>query len=196
MQPMKDILKELRKSKKYSQEDMAAIVGLSKSAISMYERGERMPDNETLAKYASHFGVDYNFLHGYISDNCNEATRFCDRLKKALALRNMKASALAKKINVNRSYVSNWLAGKYNAKTDKQIEIAKILSVSPAWLAGHNVPMQEEKSSLKCQLTEEMIIYYRDGRTIIKRFSPEQIRAIHAFLEAMPGEPKEEEDKT
>ena len=70
MPAMKDIIKQLRKSKKYSQADMAKVIGLSKSAISMYERGERSPDNETLAKYASHFGVDYNYLHGYVIPAC------------------------------------------------------------------------------------------------------------------------------
>ena len=115
---------------------------------------------------------------------------FAERLKLALENKGMKSSVLAYRINVHRSYVSNWFSGKYKANSEKQLEIAKILGVSPAWLAGHDVPMfeeEKEKSSLNDELSEEIVIYHRDGKNIVKRFSSEQIKAIHAFLEAMPG---------
>ena len=113
---------------------------------------------------------------------------FAERLRIALDNKGMKPSVLAYRVNVHRSYVSNWLSGKYKANSEKQLEIAKILGVSPAWLAGHDVPMQEEeKDSIDEALPEEIVIYHRDGKNIVKRFSPEQIKAIHAFLEAMPG---------
>ena len=116
---------------------------------------------------------------------------FAERLKLALENKGMKSSVLAYRINVHRSYVSNWLSGKYKANSEKQLEIAKILGVSPAWLAGHDVPMLEEKEAEKspaeAELSEEIVIYHRNGKNIVKKFSPEQIKAIHAFLEAMPG---------
>ena len=114
---------------------------------------------------------------------------FSERLKIALENKGMKPSVLAYRVNVHRSYVSNWLSGKYKANSEKQLEIAKILGVSPAWLAGHDVPMQEEqeKSALDEEISEQIVIYHRDGKNIVKRFSSEQIKAIHAFLEAMPG---------
>jgi transcriptional regulator with XRE-family HTH domain len=120
---------------------------------------------------------------------------FAERLKIALDNKGMKSSVLAYRINVHRSYVSNWLSGKYKANSEKQLEIAKILGVSPAWLAGHDVPMQEEteKSSASAELSEQVVIYHRDGKNIVKKFSPEQIKAIHAFLEAMPAVSTEEE---
>ena len=85
----------------------------------------------------------------------------------------MKSSVLAYRINVHRSYVSNWLSGKYKANSEKQLEIAKILGVSPAWLAGHDVPMQEqtEKSSASAELSEQVVIYHRDGKNIVKKCS-------------------------
>ena len=121
---------------------------------------------------------------------------FAERLDIALKNKGMKPSVLAYRINVHRSYVSNWLSGKYKANSEKQLEIAKILGVSPAWLAGHDVPMQEEekeRSTLDEELSEEIVIYHRDGKNIVKRFSPEQIKAIHAFLEAIPGISSEED---
>ena len=121
---------------------------------------------------------------------------FAERLKLALESKGMKASVLAYRINVHRSYVSNWLSGKYKANSEKQLEIANILGISPAWLAGHDVPMHEEKEKhpLEGEISEEIVIYHRDGKNIVKKFSPEQIKAIHAFLEAMPGVESEESE--
>ncbi|MCB6475556.1 helix-turn-helix domain-containing protein [Emergencia timonensis] len=57
-----DRLKELRERKGISQASLADDLGVSKSAISMYERGERNPDFETLETIADYFNVDMNYL--------------------------------------------------------------------------------------------------------------------------------------
>ena len=45
-----DILKQLRKRKHMSQIELSTTLGISRSAISMYESGERMPDYEMMKK--------------------------------------------------------------------------------------------------------------------------------------------------
>lgn len=57
-------LKELRERKGLSQVALADKLGVSKSAVSMYERGERNPDFETLEIIADFFNVDMNYLLG------------------------------------------------------------------------------------------------------------------------------------
>lgn len=57
-------LKELRERKGLSQVALADKLGVSKSAVSMYERGERNPDFETLEVIADFFNVDMNYLLG------------------------------------------------------------------------------------------------------------------------------------
>ena len=44
----KDVLKALRKDYDLTQEQLADRMGISKSAISMYENGNRKPDYEAL----------------------------------------------------------------------------------------------------------------------------------------------------
>jgi transcriptional regulator with XRE-family HTH domain len=44
------ILKEARQAKKFTQEDLAHIIGKSKNVISNWERGDNKPDIETLAE--------------------------------------------------------------------------------------------------------------------------------------------------
>lgn len=58
------ILRDLRKSKGLTQRELAAILGISFSAVSMYERGEREPDFEMIEAIADTFNVDMNYLLG------------------------------------------------------------------------------------------------------------------------------------
>ena len=58
------ILKLLRAEKAMSQQDLADALGISKSAINMYERGERQPNFETLESIADYFNVDIDYLLG------------------------------------------------------------------------------------------------------------------------------------
>ncbi len=57
-------LKALRAEKEISQQELANIIGVSKSSINMYERGEREPSFETLESVADYFNVDMDYLMG------------------------------------------------------------------------------------------------------------------------------------
>lgn len=58
------ILKLLRTEKSMSQQELADALGISKSAINMYERGERQPNFEVLESIADYFNVDIDYLLG------------------------------------------------------------------------------------------------------------------------------------
>lgn len=47
-----------------SQQELADALGISKSAVNMYERGERQPNFETLETIADFFNVDIDYLLG------------------------------------------------------------------------------------------------------------------------------------
>lgn len=64
MSSFKDSLKRYRLEHKLSQAELAEQLGLSTSAISMYEVGKREPDFETEEKIADFFGVDLDTLRG------------------------------------------------------------------------------------------------------------------------------------
>lgn len=57
-------LKELRKSRHLSQRELADKMHISKSAVSMYESGQREPDHKTLEEIADYFNVDIDYLLG------------------------------------------------------------------------------------------------------------------------------------
>lgn len=57
-------LKMLRTNKGLSQMEFAKQVQLSKSAVNMYERGEREPSFKVLETIADYFNVDLDYLLG------------------------------------------------------------------------------------------------------------------------------------
>lgn len=57
-------IKMLRERERMSREDLAKEIGVSYSAIAMYERGEREPDSEKLLKIAETFNVTTDYLLG------------------------------------------------------------------------------------------------------------------------------------
>ena len=64
MGDFKSVLKILRKSNNLTQDMLAKKLGLSRSAIGMYEKGSRKPDYEILEKIADFFNVDIDYLLG------------------------------------------------------------------------------------------------------------------------------------
>ena len=57
-------LRLLRTSRGLSQSDLAKFLGISKSSVNMYERGEREPGLETLEAIGDFFNVDMDYLLG------------------------------------------------------------------------------------------------------------------------------------
>ena len=60
----KDILKELRKSRGYTHNELANRLNVSSGIIGMYESGSRRPSYEMLEVLADFFNVDIDYLTG------------------------------------------------------------------------------------------------------------------------------------
>jgi len=58
------VLRQLRTLLNLSQEELGKKVGVSASAIGMYEQGRREPDHEILCRLAEVFGVSTDYLLG------------------------------------------------------------------------------------------------------------------------------------
>ena len=69
---------------------------------------------------------------------------FSERLKNALSERGMKQTELSERTGISKSSISEWLNGRYEAKADKIVLIAKVLNVNESYLIGLDVPMENE----------------------------------------------------
>lgn len=61
---MKNRLKEIRQEKNLSQTDIAKALGVTRQAISLYEKGDRELKLETWQKLADYFNVSVPYLQG------------------------------------------------------------------------------------------------------------------------------------
>lgn len=57
-------IKLLREEKQIKQDELAKILSISPSAVGMYERDEREPNDEITLKLAEYFGVSTDYLLG------------------------------------------------------------------------------------------------------------------------------------
>ena len=62
-----------------------------------------------------------------------------------------KTAELARRVNIGRNSICDYLKGKYEAKQDKLHSLVKALNVDEGWLMGYNIN-QEKIAILKCQL--------------------------------------------
>ena len=69
-------LKELRKEKKLSQEDLGKVMNISGRTISYFEAGERSPSPEILNKLADVFNVSVDYLIGRTNLRSNDARAY------------------------------------------------------------------------------------------------------------------------
>lgn len=66
-----------------------------------------------------------------------------ERLSIALSKRDINQTKLVELTGLNKSAISSYLNGKYEPKSDAVELMAKALHVSPTWLAGFDVQMEE-----------------------------------------------------
>lgn len=83
-----NIFRKIREQSGLTQQQMADKLGVSRSAIGMYENGEREPNFETLGLIADTFNVDMNYLLGkkpttevipdryYLDDDARDMAQF------------------------------------------------------------------------------------------------------------------------
>ena len=115
-------------------------------------------------------------------------SNFADRLKLALELRNIKATKLSELTNVNKSTISQYLSGEYEAKKDRIELFAEVLNVNELWLRGYDLPMENEDDKKKDILIKE----YQLSADEIREY--ENIAMTTSTL-MFNGKPVTEEDK-
>lgn len=106
-----EVLKQLRQSRGMSQEELAEIIGVSKSTIGMYEQGNRIPKADaTLKKIAEYFKISLDALMGfssfeYSSNNIN--VPILEKYTKLNSLGQEKADSYISDLLENPKYVAD-----------------------------------------------------------------------------------------
>lgn len=81
----KNRIAALRKNRNLTQDDMSTTLGISRAALSHYEKGRREPDYDTLINIADFFKVSLDYIMGRTDDPLAsldpENREFIDRLE-------------------------------------------------------------------------------------------------------------------
>ena len=72
---------------------------------------------------------------------------FQNRLKEALDSSGLSQAELARRANIGRNSISDYLKGKYEAKQDKLHALAQVLNVDEGWLMGYDVKQGRKVTS-------------------------------------------------
>ena len=74
-------------------------------------------------------------------------TTFRERLKTAMAARDLKQTDLCRLTVISNSTMCNYMGGRYEPKSDKIYLLARALNVSEAWLMGLDTDMERTDMS-------------------------------------------------
>lgn len=94
-----------------------------------------------------------------------------NRIREALALRNMKQVELCEKTGIKKSSVNNWLSQRWQPKQDAIMKMAQALDVSEMWLAGYDVPMDRPIEQKKSDELAQLIHSIRGDKELQNLFT-------------------------
>lgn len=135
---------ELRKRRGLTQAELARSIGISRSALSLYEIEKREPDIETLNKLASLFEVPVGYILGneqevidyanYTMNTPEFALDFKMRIRDLMAEQKMSEADFAKRTGFNYEEKDSYLYGNRIPSIEDLIKIAGALNVSTDYL--------------------------------------------------------------
>jgi len=135
---------ELRKSRGLTQAELARSIGISRSALSLYEIEKREPDIETLSKLASLFEVPVGYILGneheiidyanYTMDIPEFGYEFKCKLREILQERSISAKQFSEMTGFHPDDVDLYLFGNKIPSLEELIKIAGALNVSADYL--------------------------------------------------------------
>ena len=116
---------------------------------------------------------------------------FAERLRTVMDMKGLSNSAIAKLCEIDKSNITRYLSGKYEAKQDVIYKMASRLNINPAWLMGYDVPIDGSADILPTE-DDEYTSYLEELRTrpemkmlfkTSKNMTTEQIKAVVQMLE-------------
>ena len=105
---------------------------------------------------------------------------FWEKLLEICNARGESPNGVAKKIGVASCSVTSWKNGG-RPRDSTLLKLASYFGVTVDYLLG-NEPASPAAP------TENVVIFHRDGKTVTKKFSKEQMEMLAKMLEALPEE--------
>ncbi|WPD17983.1 XRE family transcriptional regulator [Thermaerobacter composti] len=135
-------IRRLREARGWSLRQLEARSGVSNSAISLIERGKRIPNSETLRRLAAALGVTIRELYEDDGGTWSPPALagLSARLRRARARAGLSQQEVASKLNVTQQAVSSWESGTRRPDPDVLVQLAKLYRVPVSYLLGEPEP--------------------------------------------------------
>lgn len=154
MEKFHEKLKELRKEKGFTQQEVADLVHVNRVQYTNWESGKRQPSYERLSMLACIFDVSIDFLLSeYIEISKERLLKlktegekmkvFPQRLKEARQNKQLTQNSLSNMLNISQGAYANWENGKREPNFETLLKLASILKTTTSYLLG-------EKNEFDC----------------------------------------------
>lgn len=155
---------QLRKEKGLTQTQLASELGITRSALSLYEIEKREPDTNTLIEISSYFGVSTDYLLGY-SDNRistqelewrhpHTENRLGTILKKYRIQNKITEDKFVKALGIKKELLSKIELGIYTPSFSLLQKISEITGYDIDFLTGAKLETRQSGGISELQLFE------------------------------------------
>lgn len=168
-------LKSLREMHGLTQDEFSRLIGISRSAIGMYEKDQREPDLRTLHRFCGFFRTDMNHLLG--------VKKPYEDLSVGIKIKQLRESSgktqadLAKILGVSDQAISAWENGHKQPRTKYLIAMARHYGIKPSWFIDEDSHEDSRRSAL--QIVDGLQKLEQEDETIKKyQKLPEKYKAV------------------
>lgn len=133
-------IKRYMSEKGITAKDLSKALDVPYTTVLSWIKAEYYPRIDKIEKMSEFFGILKSDL---IEDKNSKMKKCSDRITEALNIRGMKQADLCAKTGIPKSAISQYVSGAFEPKQDRLMLIAQALEVSPVWLMGFDVPMEQ-----------------------------------------------------
>jgi transcriptional regulator with XRE-family HTH domain len=181
-------LRELRNKKGLTLKQLGSIIGVAESTVSLYEKGKRQPDNDTLIRIADYFGVSVDYLLGNSEEpadeapeqgqNISAATQSAIVIKTLAKLKGITLKQLTESAGIGRNTISRMVQG-HMPGIDVLTKIAEQLDCPVEMLLDIDTGEPDTPADQRvAEMTERM-----------NNMTDEQLEQFYAVFRALIGKP-------
>lgn len=138
-------LRQLRKFNNYTTDEVANLLGITRTAYVNYESGIRKPNIDKFIMLSKIYNTSVDYLLGLTNIDNNKtfvdntlANNFSERLKIIRKNMGLKQQDVADMLQMDRSSYAGYEIGKSKPPLEKLIEIANYFNVPLDYLTGRN----------------------------------------------------------
>lgn len=176
--------KALRIENNLTQKDISDDLGISKSAIGMYENGNREPNFDLLCKISDYFNVDIDYLLG----KSNKVDIRTERLRNLVYNSGMSQTEICQKTGINKGALSSYISGRYFPKPKALEKLANLFNVNIDYLMGLNNENQESVFVELADMNKELAEIHKLLFAKTKNATLNDMKKIIIIVDTLLGE--------